>query len=198
MEETLKMMESILTGKESKVDERELIKEYKEKLSPNILAYFYSSNYKLICKTNNLYPGILNEDKASFCLQELDKCLQNCNLDLENKFITYFIKCYKNRLRTEIKSLNVQKRKIIFSVDNLSLKEIDNYIDARNDKYFENDDDVLNNYNLTTVEKNQCKLLSAGYTLKEISNMFKQAQITAYLRNKQIKEKILNSTINLG
>ena len=66
MEETLKMMKSILTGKEGKTNEKELIKEYQEKLSPNILAYFYTDNIGMLQRTNVMYPILSSEDKVSF------------------------------------------------------------------------------------------------------------------------------------
>ena len=112
MYETLKMMESIITGKEEKVDEIEIIREYQEKQSPNILAYFYIKNFGLITKASKTYSKLNYNDKASFCLQELDKCLQTYQLDVSIKFSTYFIKCYKRRLYAENGLLNTQKRKM--------------------------------------------------------------------------------------
>ena len=111
MYETLKMMKSILNGKEEKVNEKELIKEYQEKLSPNILAYFYVNNFGLILQISKNYPLLLTEDIASFCLQELDLSLQDYNLESSNKFITYFAKRFKNLLRTKIEEIQAQKRK---------------------------------------------------------------------------------------
>ena len=193
MEQTLKMMESILIGKEKNIDEKELIKEYKNKLSPNILAYFYSDNYKIICRANNLYPIISDEDKASFCLQELDNCLQKFDLNVNHKFITYFIKCYKNRLRMETERLLVLKRKVILYSEDL--KEDNLYVDNIE---IENLDYILDNYNLNEMERNQCKLLNAGYKIKEIANIFNQSTVITYVRNNKIKEKISNTVINFG
>ena len=77
MYQTLKMMKSILNGKECKVDEKELIMEYQEKLSPNILAYFYCNNFGLILQISKSYSLLSGEDIASFCLQELDLSIIN-------------------------------------------------------------------------------------------------------------------------
>jgi hypothetical protein len=189
MQETLKMMKGILNGKERETNEKELIKQYKDGLLPNILAYFYTSNIGIISRTDALYPVLDSEDKASFCLQELDKSLQNFNLESSNKFITYFIKCYKNRLRMETEQLLTQKRKIALYTEELN----DEYM---NDMQLENIDMILSNYNLNDIEVKQCKLLNAGYTMKEIAKIFKQSTITIYKRNNKIKEKI--STININ
>ena len=190
MQETLKMMKSILTGEEGKVDEKELIKEYQEKLSPNILAYFYSDNYGLFCKINTLYPIINEEDKASFCLQELDKCLLEYNFS--TKFMTYFCKCYKNRLRMETEKLMTYKRRI-----NITISNIDNSNLIEESNIIENEELLLNQYNLNNKEKEQCKLLNAGYTITEISNILKVKPITLYKRLEKIKQKVLTSNIIL-
>lgn len=195
MYKTKKMMESILIGKESKVDEIKLIKEYQEKLSPNILAYFYCNNFGIIQRTSLFYPIITEEDKASFCLQELDKCLQIYKKEYDTKFITFFIKCYKNRLRMEMQLLNTNKRKTIFNSSQVEL-----YSDIL---YYENDiienvEDILNNYNLTNYEKKQCELLDKGYTITEIADMLKLKPITIYKRLEKIKQKILKYDINFA
>ena len=57
---------------------------------------------------------------------------------------------------------------------------------------------LLNEYNLTDTEKQQCKLLNMGYTIKEIARKLNLSQIAIYKRNSIIKQKILNSNINLA
>ena len=186
MYETLKMMKSILNGKEEKVNEKELIKEYQEKLSPNILAYFYVNNFGLILQISKNYPLLLNEDVASFCLQELDLSLQSYNLESSNKFITYFGKRFKNLLRTNLEKMQMQKRKA-----NIFCKELSyNYT---NNLEIEDIDLLLDNYNLSNKEKLQSKLKLAGYTFREIAKLFNCSNITILRNNKKIKEKILKN-----
>lgn len=187
MQETFKMMKEILTGKEGKVLEKNLIAEYQEFLSPNILAYFYVRNFGLICKISNQYSIITNEDKASFCLQELDKCLQNYDLESNIKFITYFGKCYQRRLWAEKEMLNHKVRKV-----NMFCKDIDDLEVSNTTDIITDEDLILSNYSLTEEEIKQCKLLNMGYTIKEIAKIFKLAPITIYKRNDRIKQKILS------
>lgn len=193
MEETLKMMKSILLGKEGKASENELINEYQQKLSPNILAYFYVNNFGLIINISNNYKIIIDEDKASFCLQELDKCLQNYDLSNDTKFITYFITCYKRRLYAEVQMLNHKIRKANMFCEDINELEISKSTDLITD-----DDYILSSYNLTNEEIKQCKLLNMGYTIKEIASILKLAPITIYKRNDKIKQKILNLNINFA
>lgn len=189
MDETLKMMQSILVGKEDVKVEKELIQEYKEKLSPNILAYFFVHNFGLIHKTSEKYSILCTEDKASFCLQELDNCLQSYSFNSEASFITYFIRCYKNRLYKETKSLNCVKRKTLNNYE-----QLDSLIDIGNYDYINDYDLILNEYSLTNDEKKQCKLLLAGYTVKEIAKLFKISSSAISQKNSKIKQKILNFT----
>lgn len=190
MRKTLELMKEIISGKEKNIEEINLIDEYQRKLSPNILAYFYCNNFGIISKTALNYPIISNEDKASFCLQELDKALKRYQLNSHAKFITYFIRCFKNRLRMETEQLLTQKRKICLYTDILeedTLKYDFNLADI---------DLILSNYDLDAEEKEQCKLLQVGYSVKEIARIFKTSAITIYKRNARIKQKILNANIN--
>jgi len=188
MEETLKMMKSILTGKEKEQDEKELIENYQKELLPNILAYFFTSNIGIIMKANKLYPILDEEDKASFCLQEMDKCLRNYNLENNNKFITYFVKCYKNRLRMETEQLLTQKRKAILNYEEL------NEITYNNTYEIESVDLLLENYTLSKTEKNLCQLLYLGYSPKEIAKKLCYNVATIYHYIHKIQQKIILET----
>lgn len=183
MYETLEMMKSILNGKECKVEEKELIKEYQNKLSPNILAYFYVNNFGLILQIREKYPLLLDEDIASFCLQKLDKCLQT--YDYKNKLSTYFYKVFNNKLSEENKKLTRNKRKI-----NINIRNIEDY----KEKLFYNDINFfdINSYNLTDEEKNQIDYLTKGFTKKDIIKKCNYSISKFYSINKNIKEKLLN------
>lgn len=192
MYKTLTMMKSILNGKEKEENEIELIKKYKQGLYPNILAYFYINNFGLISNISQLYPIINNEDKASFCLQELDNCLQNYDETKQIKFITYFYTCLKNRFLMETNQLLTYKRKALIDYELIDNLEIESEIDIDNIDY------LLDNYNLSENEKKQCKYINAGYTLKEIANKLKLKPITIYIRQNKIKQKILKMNINFA
>ena len=183
------MMKNIVTVKEKELSEIELISEYQKTLSGNILAYMYVSNFGAILTIANNYPQFDDADKASFCLQELDKCLRNFDLNSNNKFITYFFVCYKNRLRGELSLLLTQKRRL-----NLNFKsEPEENLVSDNNIAFNDIDMILSEYNLNEKEKKHCKLLNAGYTIKEISKKFNITVQGVYFNNNRIKQKILNS-----
>ena len=142
MEETLKMMKSILNRNEGKINENELIKEYQNKLSPYILAHFYVSNYKLIYTISQNYRILTEEDRASFCLQELNKCLQTYDMNKNVKFTTYFVTCFKRRLYAETQMLNHANRKAIIFCEDKSELQIPNTVDLITDENY-----ILDNYN---------------------------------------------------
>lgn len=191
MRETLKMMQSILIGKEKDTKELDLIKQYKNELCPNILAYFYIENYGLISNVARFFPYLLDEDKASFCLQVLDKCLLSYKINSNVKFSTYFIKSFSNCLQTKTSEILAQKRKLLFSTEPL-FEEIVSVQELN----ISNINNILDTYNLTDKEKKHCKLLEAGYSLREISKLFKVSESMIYKRNYKIKQKILNSGID--
>lgn len=189
MKETQKMMKSIITGKEKETNEKELIKKYQEQLCPNILAYFYCNNFTLIYKTSKSFDLLHEEDKASFCLQELDNCLRNYNLNSKNKFTTYFIRCYKNRLITENKKINKNDNKANLTcnilIENTIIKDEINITDY---------DLLLNEYKLNKEECNLCKLLLKGFSKKEIAIIYKTSSSRLSQKILKIKQKILNYT----
>lgn len=193
MRETLKMMKSIITEEEKNMQENTLIEMYRKNLKPSILAYFYVNNYGVIYNASKLYPQLNEQDKASFCLQELDKCLHNFKLNYSTKFITYFLKCYKNRLRTETLGLNMQKRKIIFSIDELNDEITCNDITSE----ITDENLILDEYKLTDREKKQCILLSHGYKLSEVASILKLSIPRVHFLHKQIKEKVILSIKSL-
>lgn len=200
MEETLKMMKSILWGKEKGLSEQELIKKYQDELCPEILAKFFVDNYLMNFRIGLLFPKLSDEDKASFCLQELDKALLNFDLSKNTKFSTYFYKCFKNCLRSETQKLFMQKRKLQILVDYL---ETDKLYELSDKVYFDeinsNDMDLfLSDYRLNNDEKECCKLLANGYSVKEIAKRFKVATITIYKKIERIREKILQNNINFA
>ena len=93
MQETLKMMKQIIIGNEKERSLQDLLTEYKINKSPNILAYFYVNNFGLILKVCNKYKNIVDEDKASYALQELDKCMLTYDETISN-FSTFFSTCH--------------------------------------------------------------------------------------------------------
>jgi len=187
MRETLTMMKSIMIGKEKEKSEKELIEEYKNSLCPNILAYFYVNNFGIIYKTSNLYPKLDDEDKASFCLQELDKCLQTFNTELNVKFITYFIQYFRRRLYAEQSLIECNCRKIMLDYDTLD--------DTVNNYYYDEHftiDEFAKTYKLTKEEKLYCELYNKGYSTKDISNLVKKSIQLIYKKRKNIMKKIEN------
>ena len=191
MIETLKMMQNIITEKEKKLDEGDLISSYKKTLDGKILAYFYVSNFGIISKIADIYTILDTEDKASFCLSELDKCLRNYDFNKNVKFISYFQICFDKRLKHESRQILCDKRKIqINKIDN-DLTEMNNL--SCRDEYFQNEDEILDNYDLTEKEKKHCKLLNHGYTRKDIAKMIGVTVQQVWYDNTKIRKKILNS-----
>ena len=183
MRETLRMMKSIITGKEKQRKEIDLIEEYQDSLTPNILAYMFVSNFGIITNISNNWLKLDDADKVSFCLQELDKALRTYKLDSNIKFITYFRKLYINRLRTETEAINTNKRKIHLYFNELKEEDIDSNL------VVEDINLILDNYQLDKEERAQCLLLNQGYKIKEIAIMMHKSISRIYQINNEIRRK---------
>lgn len=184
---TLEMMKQVLNGKEKNLSEIELISLYQKTLSSNLLAYMFVNNYGIITTISKPFVIINDQDKASFCLQELDKALRTFDNNKKVKFTTYFIDLYKARLIQENHSLQYDKRKIMNDVT-----ELDSIVETsyKIDDYFADENNLLDNYNLTEDEKKHCRLLNRGYSIKELSRIFNKSLALIYQRNNKIKKKI--------
>lgn len=186
MEETLKMMKTVLLGCEDCMTVEEILQEYRQTFKPNLLAYLFIKYYKMIYNISQKYEMLNKEDSVSFCLQELDTCMLNFSLDSKCKFTTYFLSCLKNRLRMEMKQLLTDKR-----YSNYVTEDIDSCLNLST-----GDDDIevydyMTNC-LTEKEVEHCKLLYMGYTNKELSSMLKVSVQYIYQLNKKIGKKLLN------
>ena len=186
MQETLKLMKSVLIGYEKDISINELLHEYRKTFKPNILAYLFVKNYGMIYNISKKYNMLTEEDSASYCLQELDLCMLNYSFDRNCSFITYFLSCYKNRLRTETEQLLTDIR-----YANYITTDLDSCVSfSKIDNNFELYDYIYNN--LTVKEKEHCKLLYMGYTNKEIAKINEVSVQYIYTINKKIGKKLLN------
>ena len=188
MEETLKMMRRIIVGYEKDMSTIQIINKYKHEQLPNLLAYLFVQNYGIIMNISRSYDLIDTQDVASLALQELDKSILIYDETKNCSFITFFVACFKNRLRYERQLLLSDIRKANFYSD--SIHEIEEKIEDTTE-YFECFD--INNYNLSENEKKQCKLLLHGFSSKEISEMLKLSKQSICYRNKIIRKKLLNN-----
>jgi len=184
MKETLKMMRSIIIGYEKDKTINELLQEYKDNESPNILAYLYVNNFGVIQKFADKYKMIDTQDVASYSLQELDKAIKQYDFNSDCKFITFFVTYLKNRLRSEQELLMKHVR-----FANYFHEDLDSLHNMASD--FEFDLFDLDNYKLSQDEKQQCKMLIDGYSVSEIAKTFKLTKVSIYNRNKRIGEKLM-------
>ena len=134
------------------------------------------------------FKNIVDEDKASYALQELDKCMLTYDETISN-FSTFFSTYLDNALITLSIKKSTDKRKIIYNEENMdnlnNLSYEDNYNCFDIDMFCKDND-------LSNIEINQCKLLYSGYSIKEIAKRFNISVQYCYQLNKNIKNKLLN------
>lgn len=183
MRETLKMMRCAVLGYEHTVSINELLQEYKEKQSPNILAYLYVSNYGLFEQAAKTYKLLDTQDIASYGLQELDNAIKQYDFNSNCKFITFFVACLKNRLRTEQSRLFNNMRRANYYTEDISILN-----DLESD--FEFDDFDVDELPLNDQEKRHVQLIIDGYSSAEIARMFNISKTAICKRNAKISKKL--------
>lgn len=147
-----------------------------------ILASAYAKVFKLAIVINNSYWGLTEADMASFCLEKLDFCLRTFVQDRGVKFITYFSRVYKNKLREETEKLNRKKRKCI-------LESINDLINVGVEDTY-NLIEMLLPDTLTQREYQLCLLASEGYDRAYCAEKLGVSRMTICNMEKSLRVKL--------
>lgn len=179
MEETFKMMKSVVEGYETTKSIEELIEEYKQNQNANILAYIFVKNYMLINKIASRYKLLDTQDIASFSLMELDNAMKKFDFNKQCGFITFFYNCFDNRLKMEVNKLMTKA-----SVANYLVEDLPEYEEIVDNNFTFSS---VNDYNLTKEQNELCNYLMDGYTIREIATMLKVSHTAIHNRIKKLR-----------
>ncbi len=185
MERTLKMLKQISTKENEERSLEELSELYKVDKNPMYFASAFVILYNLIWNIvySFLYGSyVLNEDDVtSFTLEILDNVLFKFEPDKNNKFITFFVTCLKNKCLTErTKKMAVKQKPNTYiledGLDSLLGKGVE-------DKY-------NFGYNITKLENEFCGLIAINYgNLNQIANKLGISECKA----RKIKNSLKNN-----
>lgn len=180
MLKTLALLKPFVTEELGRCSLNDLALQYQAQPDPRILATAYNKIYKLATVVKNQYWGLNEDDVASFCLEELDKCLRSYNGS--SQFTTYFCTVFRNKLRTETESLNYKKRKCILEsindLINIGVEDTYNLIEL-----------LLPN-TLTDKEYKLCMLESEGYSSRECAEIIGCSVMTISNMKKSLRIKL--------
>lgn len=182
MYDTYKLLEPLVY--KTLLDETlEVIAEkYETMPDSRLLATAYAKVYKLAIVINNGFWGLTEADMASFCLEKLDFCLRTYIKDKGVKFITYFSRVYKNKLREETENLNRKKRKCI-------LESINDLINVGVEDTY-NLIEMLLPDTLTQKEYQLCLLESEGYDRAYCAEKLNVSRMTISNMEKSLRVKL--------
>jgi hypothetical protein len=86
---------------------------YKQEENPIYLATMFTRHFAMLTQVSNKYWGVTEEDRASFCLEEVHRALLNFLPNKNARFFTFLHSCLCNRFRAETQALNADKRKTL-------------------------------------------------------------------------------------
>lgn len=138
---------------------------YQEKECPILFAYMFTELYPLMVSVVNKYFNLTDCDKASFCLEELHKCLNTYDEHRKTKFTTLFTTFLNNRLRAETEMTNHKVRKLNYESsyieDLVSGNELITFDFPFNEQGYEVIEikSALHKMNLTKTELEYCELI---------------------------------------
>ncbi len=190
MNNTLKLLSTIIVEEDRKLSIDEITIAYKDSLNPSLFALAFEKMYKLIISVSHNYYGLTEDDVISYGMEKLDYCLQTFKVG-QAEFSTYFTMVLMNKFREETQALNTHKRKAIFFSDSYEVM-VENGFDliaatCEDDEII----DTLTQYNLTTKELQYCELLLNGWTNKDISDKMEVSIMTLSNMRKKLREKLM-------
>ena len=177
METTTKMLNNYRDEEIKDLSLETLSELYRKTHYDCIIAEAFNRLENLVRYNNQKYPVFDPNDYASWALNDITMCLLTYVPGSSNKFSTYFSKVYCNRLRTETKTKNTHKRKIVFVSSSLE-GLVESGFDAKCNKQIE-DDFIYLPKTLTPQEKLYCKLIVTNYgTTTEIAKKMGVSRMT--------------------
>jgi len=190
MNDTLKMLKTIIDTKHQKLTNEEISIEYKDSLSPALFALVFTRVYKIAIQQSQKFFGLTEADICSFTLEKLDLALIMFDDSNGSKFSTFFTHVIYNKFREETESLSCHKRKVIFNCNSY-----DKMVEDGFDKEFTEDYSLImeavKSCNLTDKELAFCELAVDTYTNTDIANILNVSKMTISNIRKSLKTKIL-------
>lgn len=189
MQTTTKMFNKFRNPKFYGLSLEQLSSLYRQQKQDAIVAEAFERVKKMVIVNNRQYPYFETCDTISFALEQLEMCLLTYVPGSRNKFITYFCKVYKNKLRTETQYLFTDKRKTLrYTVNMTDL--LNKGVDFSDGKYV--DDRILCLPNtLTDREMQYCFLLATDYgSNQEIADHMKVTTMTLCNMRKSLRYKL--------
>lgn len=190
METTTRIMNSYRVSSTKNLSLEQISSKYRQTKDDTLIAEAFTRIKNLIFLIKKReYPHIEICDIISFALEKLEMCLLTYVPGSSNKFITYFGRVFKNRLRQETQQLNYQKRCVIFNSYSLNGLMSEGF-DVVNNKEI-NCNIIVLPKNLTDKERQYCCLLAADYgTNKEIAEYMNVSTMTLCNLRKSLKVKL--------
>lgn len=189
MQQTLKLLSTLITDDIRHLTLEEISIQYKDSLDPSLLALAFHKTHRLTMTIANRYYGLSTDDIASHSLERLDMCLVTFNPEAAG-FVTYYSTVFSNKLREETEALNTQKRKTIFYSESYEQLVETGFEVAVEEFDFLDEMMNLDNYNLTEREKEYCALVMNDTPSMKIAEILGVSQMTVSNMRKKLRIKL--------
>lgn len=176
MNETLKMMKSVLDKDLSNLSNEQLVSMYKKTGYDSIIAQIFVDNYPLFWKQYQKSRGFIDADEAaSLSLMIISRCLDSYKEDSGVKFTTFLFNALHNAYGSELTKKNRAMRKC----EEVSLNNIREDDIEYQDLFGEEDSGyslveinmVIDSSHLNDKSKKICKFYINGYSQVAIASM---------------------------
>lgn len=208
MNETRKMMMSIIMGTYTEYSDAELAEMYQKVEDPEILATEFVRLYGMIIRTTEQYFGIDEQDFVTMSLERLHYCLSNYVSSKMCSFSSYYISCLKGTFWTKVEENSAAKRKlnsVACSIEGLMENGAgtDNYRDVIAGSYdieyvYEDVSEFMDTSRLSDRESEYCNYLYKGYSNCEIAQLMGISVMGLSYMRQRLQKKLNKSDLVLA
>ena len=190
MEATKNLLKQLITEESMNMSFNELISRYQYDLNPSMLATVYLKLYDLIQKVSMQYPGLTQQDIASYSLEKLDMCLQTYQPG-KTKFITYYVTVLKRCFMKETWAQKMLKRKSMLYAESLEQMHEEGWDIETPAIEFSDEFSYISSLKLSPRQENYLILTMQGFSVPAIAKMLGVSHTTVYNYKKALRKKIL-------
>jgi hypothetical protein len=186
----LSRLSNLYTGVE---DLNKVALQYQQTKDPILFSFAFIKLFPVMIRQVERYYCLTNDEKVSYCLEELNKSLLDFKEDKGAKLMTLFVTYLKRRLRTEAKSLQLDKRRADMNTESFDVAfNRTSYIESAYDalEYLES----LNQMELTENELRYCEIVinSSGKVLDaDIAKLIGISSAGVHFIKKSLAKKLL-------
>jgi len=175
MQQTYETFNDLAKLHNGETDLCKITKQYQVSQDPILFSFVFCELFPLSVLHSSKYFNLTGEDKASICVEELNKSMMAYDETKGAQIQTLYVRYVETRFRWETQVLHHQVRKGNYNTESLDIvpgeygTSLNPILKGENDETYRLIDmyETLKSFNLTPNELSYCKLVTKYTTIKD-------------------------------